>query len=123
MTRASAVVAMDTACEPAVARLSERAWNHVRFVNASAADLLQQIGTADLVVMVATAGADAPAAAAIGRSCSERRATTTALVVGGSSAPDEALSHTLAQLRPWSLMIVVARDDDYIEGVLTALRV
>jgi hypothetical protein len=29
---------------------------------------------------------------------------------------------TLAQLRPWSLMVVIAESDDYIDDMLTALR-
>ena len=47
---------------------------------------------------------------------------TTALIVGGTSASDEALSRTLAPLRPWSLMVVIADSDDYIEDMLIALR-
>ena len=39
----------------------------------------------------------------------------------GRTASDKALSDTLAQLRPWSLMVVVANADQYIEDVLTAL--
>ena len=36
--------------------------------------------------------------------------------------PTNELSKTLAQLRPWSLMVVIANGDDYIEDMLTALR-
>jgi hypothetical protein len=36
--------------------------------------------------------------------------------------PDEALSRTLSQLRPWALMLVVASGEEYIEDMLTALR-
>jgi hypothetical protein len=48
--------------------------------------------------------------------------TTTALIVGAASTSDEDLSKTLAQLRPWSLMVVIANADDYIQDMLTALR-
>jgi hypothetical protein len=48
--------------------------------------------------------------------------TTTGFVVGVTSASESALSKTLAQLRPWSLMVVVANSDDYIDDMLTALR-
>ena len=72
--------------------------------------------------MVASAGGHAQAAAIVGRACSTQRVTTTALVVGAIDAPGNALSKTLAQLRPWSLMVVIASDDDYIEDMLTALR-
>ena len=53
---------------------------------------------------------------------SNSQTASTALVTGAETASDKALSDTLAQLRPWSLMVVVANSDDYIEDVLTALR-
>ena len=85
-------------------------------------DLMHEVHTADLVVMIATAGCSARAASIIGEACSLKRVMTTALVVGGTSASDEALSRTLAPLRPWSLMVVIADSDDYIEDMLIALR-
>jgi hypothetical protein len=47
---------------------------------------------------------------------------TTGFVVGVSSASEHALSSTLAQLRPWSGMVVIARSDDYIDDMMAALR-
>ena len=38
------------------------------------------------------------------------------VIVRAASATDEALSKTLAQVRPWSLMVVVVNDDDYVGG-------
>jgi len=32
------------------------------------------------------------------------------------------LSKTLSDLRPWSLMLVIATREDYVEDMLTALR-
>jgi hypothetical protein len=121
-SRALAVIALDAGSERVVARLAERSWHQARFLNASAANLLDQIETADLVVMVATPGADIAAVPAIGAACSARRVMTTALVTDAESASDEALAKTLAQLRPWSLMVVVANAHEYIEDVLRALR-
>jgi hypothetical protein len=43
-------------------------------------------------------------------------------VLGAASATDEALSKTLAQLRPWALMLVIASSDEYIADMLSALR-
>jgi hypothetical protein len=120
--RAVAVIALDARSERVIARLADRAWNHAIFLSASAPDLLDGIGAADLVVMVATPGAEVPAAHAIGTACSARRVVTTALITDAESASDEELSATLAQLRPWSLMVVVANADQYIEDVLMALR-
>jgi hypothetical protein len=121
-SRAVAIVALDAQSERVVARLAERSWNQATFLNASARNLLDDIASADLVVMVAAPGAEVPAAPVIGAACSARRVVTTALVTDAESASDEALSRTLAQLRPWSLMVVVANADQYIEDVLSALR-
>jgi hypothetical protein len=121
-SRAVAIVAMDAPSEPVVAQLASRSWNQATFLNASAPELLDQIASADLVVMVATPGTEVPAAPVIGTACSARRVVTTALVTDAEAASEEALSRTLAQLRPWSLMVVVANADQYIEDVLSALR-
>ena len=103
-SRAVKTILLDTAGEHEV----------VAFVHDSA--------SADLVVMVVSAGADARAAAAIGKACSDRRIMTTAIVIRAASTSDEALSNTLAQVRPWSLMVVVASDDAYVDDILTSFR-
>jgi hypothetical protein len=86
------------------------------------AKLVEEVPAADLVVMVASAGADAHAAAIIGEACSLHRVMTTTLVVRAASATDEALSRTLAQVRPWSLMVVIASDEAYVEEILKSFR-
>jgi hypothetical protein len=75
------------------------------------------------VIMMAAAGGPADGAATIGRACSLRRVTTTALIVGTGGVPDRELAKTLATLRPWSLMVVIAGSDDYVADMMTALRV
>src|SRR5262249_318880 len=62
------------------------------------------------------------AAAIIGEACSAKHVMTTALVLGSQAGSDEALSKTLAQLRPHAMMVVIANADEYIEDMLTALR-
>ncbi len=144
-TRHVKVIALDTASEPVVKRLARLRWNNASFFTASAfagtppangfsvqgwlsdlagrtKNLVDEISDADLVVMVATAGESAYAATLIGEACSLRRVNTTGLILGGASATDEMLSTTLSQLRPWSLMLVIANDEDYIADMLTALR-
>jgi hypothetical protein len=139
------VIALDSASEALVKRLAERRWNSASFFTASAfagappgrgfsmqgwlsdlagrtKDLIDEVNGADLVVMVATAGESIPAAALIGEACSLKRVNTTGLILGGVSATDEMLSKTLSQLRPWSLMLVIANGEDYIEDMLVALR-
>jgi hypothetical protein len=144
--RAIKIIALDRPSEDVVKRLAQASWNHASFFTASAfagapqaagsfsmsgwlsdvagrtKDLMDEVGSADLVVMVATAGENASAAALIGEACSAKRVNTTGLIIGGAGKSDEALSKTLAQLRPWSLMLVVAAGEDYIADMLTALR-
>jgi hypothetical protein len=86
------------------------------------AKLLDEVPAADLVVMVAAAGADAQGATIIGKACSLNRVMTTSLIVRAESATDEALSKTLAQVRPWSLMVVIASDADYVDDILASFR-
>jgi hypothetical protein len=144
------VIALDRPSEAVVQQLARQPWNGAAFFTASAFtasalagappagsfsmqgwlsdlagrtnDLIDVVDTADLVVMVATAGENAQAAALIGEACSLKRITTTGLILGGASASDEMLSTTLAQMRPWSLMLVIASAVDYIEDMLIALR-
>jgi hypothetical protein len=144
--RAVKIIALDRQSDRVVKRLAQGTWNQASFFTASAfagapkpagnfsmtgwlsdvagrtTDLVNEVNSADLVVMVATAGENASAAAIIGEACSVRRVNTTGLIIGGAGASDEALSKTLAQLRPWSLMLVIASADDYIEDMLAALR-
>ena len=142
--RATSVIALDPASEPFVARLAEDRWNHATFlkspedVGAAGPDadegwlttfdgrrtrIREAVDSADQVIMVAAAGGRADAAALVGRACSDRRVTTTALIVGAGDAADADISKTLAQLRPWSLMVVIASRDDYVRDMMTALRV
>jgi hypothetical protein len=139
------VIALDRPSEAVVKHLAQKQWNGATFFTASAfagappagsfsmqgwlsdlagrtKDLIDEVKTADLVVMVATAGENAQAAALIGEACSLERITTTGLILGGASASDEMLSKTLSQMRPWSLMLVIASAVDYIEDMLVALR-
>jgi hypothetical protein len=144
--RAVKVIALDAPSEGIVKRLAEKGWNGAAFFTASAfagaprandpftvggwlsdlagrtKDLVDEVASADLVVMVATAGESAQAASLIGEACSLRRVMTTALVLGSASTSDEVLAKSLAQLRPWSLMVVIASAEDYIADMLTALR-
>ena len=86
------------------------------------ARVLAEIDEADLVLMLVSAGGNAEAAARIGRACSDRRVMTHTMIVRASEASDEALSRTLAQVRPWSLMVVVVNDDDYVDDILKSFR-
>jgi hypothetical protein len=144
--RAVKVIALDALSERVVKRLAQGTWNRATFFTASnfaakpqtgerfcvsgwlsdlagrTKDLIDEVASADLVVMIAASGENAQAAGLIGEACGARRVMTTALVLGGEGASEEALSKTLAQLRPHAMMLVIANADEYIEDMLTALR-
>ena len=144
--RAVKVIALDGPSEVVIKKLAQLPWNNAGFFTASAlagtADrdaarsvehwlsdlagrtktLIDEVAAADLVVMLATAGENAPAASVIGEACRLRGVMTTVLILAGATAPDDALAETLAPLRRDALMIVVASAEDYITDMLTALR-
>jgi hypothetical protein len=142
--RAVTVIALDGASEVVVRRLAQRPWQRARFLSAAAfvsspaapvslqgwlsdlagrtSSLVEEIDAADLVVLVASAAGNAPAAQLIGEACQLKRIMTTALIVGYTTVSDEALSRTLAQLRPYAPMLVIASADDYVADMLAALR-
>src|SRR5262249_28354275 len=84
---------------------------------------LPEIAEADVVVMLISAGeSNAPAVKRIGQACSDRRIMTHTIITSASGVSDAALSQTLAQVRPWSLMVVVVNDDDYVDDILRSFR-
>ncbi len=156
--RAVKVIALDGPSERIVKELASAPWQRASFLTASSfsgaprrdepfsmggwlndlagrtKDLVDEVNSADLVVMVATAGESAAAAAIIGEACSVKHVMTTALIreprplppslagEGGGGVSDEALSKMLAQLRPHVMMLVISSADEYIKDMLTALR-
>jgi hypothetical protein len=144
--RAIKVIALDPASERVVERLAQRAWQGAAFFTSLKFDgaprggsgwsvkawlrdlagrtreLMDEVATADLIVMVASAGTDAGTAAVIAEACGARKVMTTALIVDSQSKSNDELSRTLASLRPHASMLVIAGDDDYIEAMLAALR-
>ena len=148
--RAVKVIALDTQSERIVKELAQAPWQRASFLTASSfsgaprrgepfsepfslggwlndlagrtKDLVDEVNTADLVVMVATAGENVAAAAIIGEACSLKHVMTTALILGGAASSDETISKMLAQLRPHVMMLVISSADEYIKDMLTALR-
>jgi hypothetical protein len=172
--RAIKVIALDAPSERIVKELAQSQWQRASFLTASAftatprrgerlserfslggwlndlagrtKDLVDVVDSADLVVMVATAGENAAAAAIIGEACKVKHVMTTALVIepppypppqagevksmnppplageGRVGVSDETLSKMLAQLRPHVMMLVISSADEYIKDMLTALR-
>jgi hypothetical protein len=144
--RSVKVIALDQPSERVVKRLAQGTWQRASFFTAlkfhgaprggqgwtmqswlsdlagRTKDLLDEVATADLVVMVATAGTKPEAAAVIAEACGVRKVMTTALIVDSAAKSDAQLSKTLASLRPYASMLVIAHDDDYIDAMLAALR-
>jgi hypothetical protein len=141
--RTTKVIAFDAAGEAVIRRLAQATWEDTTFFTATAEggeatgsareELLkdlsgrsrkvgEEIHRTDLVVMVAGPGGDARAASLIGQVCSREHVMTTGFIVGVEGASESDLSKTLTQVRPWSLMVVIANSDDYIDDMLTALR-
>jgi hypothetical protein len=146
IARAVKVIALDAPSERIVKDLAASQWQRATFLTASAfsgaptagprfsmggwlndlagrtKNLVDEVEGADLVVMVASAGESAGAAAIIGEACNVKHVMTTALILGGASTSDETLSKMLAQLRPHVMMLVISSADEYIKDMLMALR-
>ena len=142
--RSVKVIALDHPSERVVKDLSQRKWNNASFFTASAFGttprqgesfsgwlsdlagrtkaLVEEVASADLVVMVSSAGTCAQAAAVIGEACAVRKVMTMALIIGSEQRSNDELSKTLASLRPYAQMLVIASGDEYIEEMLAALR-
>ncbi len=102
------MIALDAPSERIVKELAQSPWQRASFLTASAfsgaprqgerfsmggwlndlagrtKDLVDEVETADLVVMVASAGENAAAAAIIGEACNVKHVMTTALILGGA---------------------------------------
>src|SRR5260370_21926222 len=84
--------------------------------------LVDEVAAADLVVMVSSAGTSAQAAAVIGEACAARKVMTMALIIGSEQQSNQELSKTLATLRPYASILVIASSAAYIDEVWSALR-
>ena len=117
--RATKVIALDPPSEAVVKRLAQGQWQQASFFTSlkfdaprtgedwsmkawlsdlagRTKDLIDEVATADLVVMVASAGTKPKAAGVIAEACGVRKVMTTALIIGSEESSDEELSRTLA---------------------------
>src|SRR5262249_4233196 len=141
--RAVKVIALDAASERVIKRIARGPWRRATFftsrgedtpsgawslqawlgdVAGRAMDLVEEIASADLVVMVAAAGGSPPAASVIGEACALNHVMTTALIVGARRQPGAARARILAALCPYASMLVPRDGDDYIAAMLKALQ-
>jgi hypothetical protein len=105
---------------PATGKENLQAW--LKDVAGHARDLVAEIDSADIVVVVASPGSDADAASIIGSACRHRHKSMIGLILKSSGVSDEALSRTLLGMRPLATMLVVASGTEYVEEMLAALR-
>jgi hypothetical protein len=92
----------------------------LRNPDGSAARLDVEIEGAELVVLMCTSSENRDAAEVIARAAQGRNIMTAALALGGTGK--KATESAVAALRPYASVLVVARDNDYIGAMLTALR-
>lgn len=83
--------------------------------------LIDEIMSADIVVMVTTAGTTPEAAEIIGNVCFVAARMSTGLVLRGA-ADDATTAATVLAMRPYAAMLVVSQAEDYIGEMLAALR-
>ncbi|HEY2698587.1 MAG TPA: hypothetical protein VGJ45_24225 [Pseudonocardiaceae bacterium] len=112
--RATRVVALDAGAAEIVRPLAEAPWLGSRFLFDAGTDELED---ADFVLMIATNGDGAAAAAAIGDVCVLRGIMTAGLVL----ASDQDQGAAVTALRPHSRVLLVSRDRRDAAGLLTAL--
>lgn len=143
--RAARIIALDAASHAVLKRYRESASQGARFlryvrarkasasltalaVDALVADdqgvetsLIDEIMTADIVVMVTAAGSRPEAAEIIGNACFVSGKMSTGLIL--KEGADEAqTAATLLAMRPYAAMLVVSQGEDYVGEMLAALR-
>lgn len=117
--RKALIVALDHGASAIVDRVAERPWGGAQFFPTPEVDaVLAEIDDADVVIVVATAAADAEVASALARAGAERGIMLAALVLGDYAEVREAV----AALRPWARNLMITQDEDDVGAVLTALR-
>ena len=142
--RSSRVFALDARAAEAMYAITEEPWNDAHFLtlaasgevdpettgadalplghpDGSAANLEAELDGADVVVLIATEGTSEGAAEVIARACFHRNIMCAGLALAGN-LDDRALDRVVNSMRRFTRVLVVARDEDYIPAMLTALR-
>jgi hypothetical protein len=117
MQRSTRVVALDAGAAEIVRPLADQPWLGARFLYDTGEHLNDELADADFVLMIATNGAGAAAAAAIGDMCVLLGIMTAGLVLG----VDDDVAAAVTALRPHSRVLLVSRDRRDASGLLTAL--
>ncbi len=135
--REARVIGLDDLASQLVAELAQASWRSAHFLFAAdgsrrddepsqfalrAADgtsttLADELVEADFVMMIATAGDDARAAATIGLECAIRGIMTAAVLLGHN----EEMTESLQALRPYARVLLISEDRDDAAELLTAV--
>ncbi len=138
--RAVRIFALDAKAAEAMYGITEDPWNGAHFLtfadmgridpeltdatelplshpDGTSADFLAEIEGADTVVLLATNAAVAGAAEVVARECYLRHITCAGLALGR-----DGIEGVVNAMRPFTRVLVVAEDGDYIPAMLTALR-
>lgn len=141
--RKTRIFALDDRATSAMARITEQPWNDARFltlagddVNPDAtsaddlalvdshgakADLANELSGADVVVLISGSGDNAGAAEVVTREAYNRKIMTAGLALA-DPATGHAADAVVNILRPFASVLVVAKDDEFIPAMLSALR-
>ena len=142
--RTSRIFALDPQAAEAMYAIAEDPWNDAHFLtlaatskvdpertdagelplchpDGSAADLAGELAGADLVVLLATEASNEGAAEVIARECYRRGIMCAALAIGEGRS-EAALDRVVNSMRRFARVLVVAKEQDYIPAMLTALR-
>ena len=143
MMRTSRIFALDAEAAEAMYAVTEDPWDNAHFLtlaatapvdaqmreddlplchpDGSTANLTAELEGADVVVLLATNGANEGAAEVIVRACFERKIMCAGLALARGNPP-ETLDRVVNAMRRFARVLVVAQDDDYIPAMLSALR-
>ena len=135
------VIALDAGSERVLRKLAQGDWKNATFLRApqghaasqpvggwlaglagETMNLIEEIASASVVVTLSTAGENSEMAGVVAEACRAQGKLLTALILDAEGASEAALLKTLVPLRPHASMLVVASGEDYVEGMLTALR-
>lgn len=143
-TRTSRIFALDEAAAEVMYGLTEDPWNNAHFLTLSAkgridpstttaadlplshpdgsvADLARELEGADIVVLLATRGESEGAAEVIAREAFNRKIMCAGLALA-EEQKDQNVDAVVNSMRRFASVLVVARDNDFVPAMLTALR-
>ena len=143
-TRTSRIFALDAGAAEAMYAISDEPWNGAHFLtlvnrtevdpeataagslplahpDGTRADLLDEIEGADVIVLLATTGENEGAAEVIAREAYHRKIMCAGLALA-SGKSDATVDRAVNSMRRFASVLVVARDNEFIPAMLTALR-